>query len=379
MPHATQAPPDSPVLRNAWLLIAASLTACVASVFGVLVAPGMPGNATGPTVDWCQHLSDVFAYATAGLLMAVIFRGAYELARAPRLPLAPRIVAVSAAGLVVALAAPAMRDKLHPVASIFLAIAASMIGLTTGWQGMRVPHTRAVGAVLIAMSLAACVRIGAWELAATAGDRGSTRMYDLASGMASVGVVLEGLGQLAAAAWLGTRGNLAGRVLSNVAIAAAFVVTWGAARGVHPGASTWMAVLHSALADAPGTPAPLGLSAVATFLACCAIFLGLVAVLQRGQVVAVTASLSLALLARGTLDVPVRALAIAAAGHWVLLAMTDDRSMWRSLVVQREQRLAAKRADESPPKAEAPPPAADPAPDPPPEPQPAPEAGSGTT
>jgi hypothetical protein len=173
-------------------------------------------------------------------------------------------------------------------------------------------------------------------------------MYDLASGTASAGVVLEGVGQLAAAAWLGTRGKLAGRILSNLAIAAAFIVTWGAARGVHPGASTWMAVLHSALADAPGTPPPLGLAAVATFLACCAIFLGLVAVLQRGQVVAVTASLSLALLARGTLDVPVRALAIAAAGHWVLLAMIDDRSMWRTLVAQREKRLASQRADASP-------------------------------
>jgi hypothetical protein len=114
-----------------------------------------------------------------------------------------------------------------------------------------------------------------------------------------------------------------------------------------------MAVLHSALADAPGTPPPLGLAAVATFLACCAIFLGLVAVLQRGQVVAVTASLSLALLARGTLDVPVRALAIAAAGHWVLLAMIDDRSMWRTLVAQRGQRLASQRADAPPPKTDA--------------------------
>ncbi len=337
--------PVSPALRSAWLLRATAIVACISSVLGVLVAPGMPGNAGGRAVEVCQSASDVFAYATCGLLMTLIFTGSYELARAPRLALAPRIVAVGAAGLVVALAAPSMRDRLHPVATMFMVVASSVVAMTTGWQALRAPHTRAVGAVIAAMAIAAAVRLGAWELAGAAGTRGSTRMYDLAAGIASAGVVLEGIGQFAAAAWLGTRGRLSGRVLSNLAIGAAFIVTWGAARGVHPGASMWQAVLHSALADAPGTPAPLGLSAVATFLACCAIFLGAVAIAQRGQVVAVLASLSLAVLSRGALDVPLRALAITAAGHWLLLAMADDRSMWRTLIAQRRERLAAERAE----------------------------------
>jgi hypothetical protein len=207
-------------------------------------------------------------------------------------------------------------------------------------------------------------RLGAWELATAAGDRQSTRMYDAAGIVASAGVILEGIGQLAAAAWLGTRGRLAGRVFSNAAILAALIATWGAARGVHPGAAPWQAILHSALADAPGTPAPLGLSAVATFLACCAIFLALGAIVQRGQVVAVIAALAFALLARGTFDVPLRALAIAAAGHWVLLSMVDDRSMWRALIAQRdaerkvreterEQDEGAATADDAPPAAPA--------------------------
>ncbi len=331
--HVT--PPSSPTLRAAWVLRSATIVACVASFFGVLVAPGIPGNATGRIVEACQNVSDVLAYATAGLLMALVFMGSYELARAPRLSLAPRVLAVGAAGLVVALAAPAMRDKLHPVAAIFLAIASGIVALTTAWQGLRTAHTRAVAVVVVAMALASIARVGAWELAGEAGERSSTRMYDIASAIATAAVVLEGLGQLAAAAWLGTRGGIAGRVLSNLAIAAAFLVTWGAARGVHPGASTWQAILHTALADAPGTPPPLGLSAVATFLACCAIFLGAVAITLRGQMVAVLAALALTLLSRGTFDVPIRALAIVAAGQWLLLSTVDDRSMWRALVASR--------------------------------------------
>ncbi len=327
--------PSSPTLRAAWLLRSTTLIVCVASLLGVLVAPGIPGNATGRVVEAWQQGADVFAYAAASLLMALLLMGSYELARAPRLALAPRVIAVGASGLVLALAAPAMRDKLHPVAAIFLAIASSAVAMTCAWPALRTAHTRAVGAVLVAMALASVFRLGAWELAGAAGDRSSTRMYDVASGIATAGVVLEGIGQLAAAAWLGTRGGVAGRVLSNLAIAAAFVVTWGAARGVHPGADTWQAVLHTALADAPGTPPPFGLSAVATFLACCGIFLALVAGVMRGQMVAVLAALGLTLLSRGTLDVPIRALAIVAAGHWLMLATVDDRSMWRALVSAR--------------------------------------------
>jgi hypothetical protein len=349
-PASAPAPaaPLSPVLRSAWLLRATAIVAAIASVLGVLVAPGLPGNATGRVVDVVQQASDVFAYATAGLLIALIFVGAYELARAQKLSIAARIVAVGASGLVVALSAPAMRDSLHPLAAIFLALASSIVALTSAWQGLRAAHTRTVAAVICAMGLAAVARLGAWELAGAAGDRGSTRLYDLAAGIASGGVVLEGLGQLAAAAWLGTRGRLTGRVLSNAAILLAFVATWGAARGVHPGAAPWQAVLHGALADAPGTPAPLGMSAIATFLACCGILLALVAVAQRGQVVAVMASLAFALLARGTLDVPLRALALAAAGHWIMLATVDDRSMWRMLIAQRERKIDEDRASAEP-------------------------------
>jgi hypothetical protein len=329
------APGIAPTLRASWLLRSATLVAVLASVLGVLVAPGIPGNATGRIVDLFQQSSDIFAYTTAGLLMALVFMGSYELARAPRISLAPRVLAVGASGLVVALAAPSMRDTLHPVAAIFLAIASTIVALTTAWQGLRTAHTRAVAVIVVAMAVASVFRLGAWELAGAAGERGSTRLYDVAAGIATAGVVLEGLGQLAAAAWLGTRGGVAGRVLSNLAIAGAFIVTWGAARGVHPGAATWQAVLHTALADAAGTPPPLGLSAVATFLACCAIFLAAVAITMRGQMVAVVAALALTLLSRGSFDVPIHALAIVAAGHWLLLATTDDRSMWKSLIAAR--------------------------------------------
>ena len=334
----------SPVQRSAFLLRATAATGVVASLFSVLLAPGLPGNASGRVVEIAQHLSETFAYLMAGLLMALICGGAFEIARAGRIGLVSRVLGVGAAGLAVALSAPALHQRLHPFAAILLTVSAALAAIVGAWHAMKKPHTRAVGAVLFAFALAGLLRLGAWELAGAAGERSSQRMYDVSCGIASAAVVIEGLGQLAAAAWLGTRGRLLGRLASNLAIGLAFLVTWGAAYGVKAGAAPWQSILHSALADAAGQPPPVGLGSIATFLATASIFLALVAVVQRGQVVAIISVLALALLSRGTLDVPLRAMAIAAAGQWVLLAMLDDRSMWRSLTAERDQRLAEDKA-----------------------------------
>jgi len=120
-----------------------------------------------------------------------------------------------------------------------------------------------------------------------------------------------------------------------VAIAAAFVVTWGAAQGVHGDARFWQSVLHTALADAAGVPPPYGLNAVATFLTSAGILLALVALLQRTRVTIVVSALALALIARGAFDAPLRALAACAAAIWTMLAAYDERAMWSALMAAR--------------------------------------------
>jgi hypothetical protein len=128
--------------------------------------------------------------------------------------------------------------------------------------------------------------------------------------------------------------------MSNGAILGAFLLTWGAARGAAPGASEWQTILRTALVDAAGNPPPYALSAIATFLASSAILLALAAAVQTRQVVPVVCALSLALVSRGSLDVPLRALAAAVAGHWLLLARADPRAMWAQMQRDRDRRVA---------------------------------------
>jgi hypothetical protein len=158
--------------------------------------------------------------------------------------------------------------------------------------------------------------------------------------LATAGVVFEAGGQLVAVTWLGTRTKLAGQVGAVAAIVIAVVVTWGVAKGVHSGASLWQSVLHTALADSAGVPQPYSIQSFAIFLVSSSLLLGLVAALQPNEVVAVVAAFSLALVSRGAFDAPLRALCGVAAACWAALASADERAMWRTLLQDRERKLA---------------------------------------
>jgi hypothetical protein len=224
-----------------------------------------------------------------------------------------------------------------------MSLATILVTLAAVWEGLRATHTRGVAIIMGAFGIAGLLHLVAWQVGSVAGDRASTSLYGVAQGIATAAVLFEAFGQMAAAAWLGTRSRVMGQGLSSLAVAVAFILTWGAAHGASPTAAAWEAGLHTALANAAGLPPPLGLSALATFLACASMLLALAAALQPRQVAAVVCALSLALLGRGVFDVPLRALASTAASLWLMVALIDDRAMWKSLIEQREQRLAEER------------------------------------
>jgi hypothetical protein len=90
-------------------------------------------------------------------------------------------------------------------------------------------------------------------------------------------------------------------------------------------------MLHSSLVDAISTPPPWGLGGIATFLTVAALMLAVAVSVQPYAVGTVTASLTLALVAHGGLDAPLRALSATVAGVWLMIASIDRRAMWRAL------------------------------------------------
>jgi hypothetical protein len=332
-------PRRSPGLAAGWLLRTAGFAAVVAGMVALVVAPGVHGNASQSIVTWADGASASLAYFLGAVLFGLVIWGAVELMRALSVSLAPRLALIGTGGLVVFLTLFSYWDRLRFPLPVVLSIGASVAAISGAWASARAPHTRAAAGVLISFAFAALARLGAWKLAMSASDQGSMQLYDVSRGLATAGVLFEGFGQMVAIAWLGTRSKLWGQLGALVAIAGALALTWGVARGVHSGASLWQAVLHTALADAPGVPSPFLLEKVAVFLVPSSLLLALVSVAQPRQVPAVVAVMALALVSRGAFDAPLRALCAVTAAIWAALACVDERAMWRTLIEDRKRRL----------------------------------------
>jgi hypothetical protein len=333
--------PSSPVMPAAWLLRSTAITASLAGILALILAPGVRGNASEAVVVWTDGISSAFAFFLLLLLVALSVWGAIELLRSHAVGQVARATMLSAGAVVVAMSSPGLRDRVPPLYAGLIAVAAAVVTLAGALASAGAPHTRAVAAVLAVLGFAALSRLGAWGLALYAGDVASVRLFSMSRGLATAGVLFEAAAQLLAVVWLSTRGRggAIGQLGAFVGLGGALVVTLGAARGVHSDASFWQAVVHTALADAPGLPPPYRLDALATLLLPASLFLALVMAVHPRQVVGVLVTMALALVSRGAFDAPLRALCAVVAAYWVVLARSDEQAMWRTLLREREVQL----------------------------------------
>jgi hypothetical protein len=309
-----EAPAAAPRAAPGFLLRTAAIWAALTMPVVRIMAPGVRGNASDAVVVGWQLLAATASYALALLLSAIAIEGSAHLLRRDHPIRGLRAVVLSGTLVTMALVAPAFLRRLPSQPAIVLTLAACIVVLVATSRALAAAETRAVALVLALFGLAALVRLFAWQLAVAAGDQLSDRLYGASRVVASAGVVLEAGGQLAAVAWLGTRGRVSGQVLTVLAVGTGFFLTWGATLGVHHDAARWQAILHTALLEAQGIPAPLALSAVATFLLAASYPLAFVAMLQRRGDARMGSVLVLALIAHGAFDAPLRALAAVAAG-----------------------------------------------------------------
>jgi hypothetical protein len=311
-----------------WAASALVITAAigvVAKALGVLVTPGVRGILSQSTVELFETASATFAYTLTALLVALVCGASFELARVRRIGAIARGTVVAISGLVVALASPAVVMRLNTPAALALAVVTSLTTIVAGIVAARSIHTRAIGAVLALLAICALFRVIGWEMASIgSGDGASSKvLVDIGRVFATIAVMLHALTTAVAAVWLGTRSKWRGRLLANVAILLAFIVTYFAARNVDAPTSTIEAVLRSSLTEAAGNLVPISLRPLAAFLVPASIFLALVALLQKGQPRPVIAALALALLSHGSFDVPIHALLITAGAQWTMLAMAN--------------------------------------------------------
>jgi hypothetical protein len=356
-----------------WLSQLTAALAIVAAAVGRVLAPGLRGSASQHVVEVWESIGNFAAFAFFVFLIFLLGRAAWDLAfrTKPSVPLRVAVISgtVSVACLVVIALRDLNRSDLVPTpALISFTLIASAVALIGGVGTIRPPHTRAVAFVLFTFGAASLVRLAAWQLAAVAGQHASPMLYEWGRGIATIGVLLEGVGQTFAVIWLTTRTRVSGQILAGIAVVLAFVAAWGVNEGSHAGAATWQVVLHASLSDVRGTPPPFGLNALPTFFITSSILFAAIAVIRPGPAPAITSALALFLIGRGAFDVPLRALSACVGATWLLVASVDERTMWRALAARRDSLPSEPKKDL--PVAE---PKKDPAPDRAPDPAPVPK------
>ena len=332
------APGPAPVRSVGWILRSTAFVAAAAGIASAILAPGVRGNASESVVVWLDLASSSLSCLLLVGLLVVLVASANGLLKEGELGALLRVALIVTGSTALIFTAIAARERLPPAFAVGLSVTATVAALVGSWSAARVPHTRAAAGVLLAFAFAAIARLAAWILATRAGDVASVQMFSTSRWFATSGVIFEASGQLVAVTWLGTRSRSWGQLGSTAALAAAFAVTFGVAHGMHADAELWQAIVHTALADAPGIPQPYRLDAIATFLVPASLFLALATAVQPKQEPAMLAVMALALVSRGAFDAPLRALCAVAAAQWAVLASLDGRAMWRTLLAERARR-----------------------------------------
>ncbi|MCL2776867.1 MAG: hypothetical protein FWD73_02600 [Polyangiaceae bacterium] len=293
----------------------------LAKVFGVLIAPGMLGIAEQSAMTRTETLTSTLAYVLVAMLVALVSTGTFELARSPSISALMHGFVVTISGLIIALASPAVVDKLHPFAAFALAIFSAMVAFAVGILVARVPHTRALGVALIFLAICGLLQPTAWGAVTLASEHVSLTAFNVGRIAGTVAIVVQGITTLLIAAWLAARSRVS-RFFVNGALVLAFAITYLAARD-HAPSSPVIAVLRASLLRVVSMPASSTVSTVAAFLLPASLLLAVIALAQRRLPVAIKAPFAFALLSLGGFDVPLQALAITTAATWALLATTD--------------------------------------------------------
>jgi len=335
VPNNRASQSTSPLRSATWLLRTGAITVALAGVIGLIVAPGLRGIARETTVvfwDWAAGTLSCFALIT---LVALACWGAQSIVRSRPTAVVVRAVLTAGAVAVVPIAVAGLHGRLPQAIAVLLAVVAATAAIAGAWAASSTPHTRALAGVLLALACASLLRIAGWEVAMWASVRGDVALFRSSRMLMTSGVGFEALGQIVAVTWLGTRGRTAGQVASSIALFAAFLLTWGVAKGMQSDCAPWQAAVHTALAGAAGVPAPLGVDGLAIFVLPASLLLALAFAVQSGPVVAIVAAAAMALVSRGAFDAPLRALCAVVAAEWAAIAAADERAMWRSFTATR--------------------------------------------
>jgi small-conductance mechanosensitive channel len=211
-----------------------------------------------------------------------------------------------------------------------------MTGVAAGIAAARAMHTRAAGLTMMLLVTGAALRLVAYMTLQRGAEAGDTSQYGVGLAISTASLVFEALAYLVAALWLATRGGMSGKVLVNVALGIAICLAWLASQSRSGQGADARSVLQVALTTSGSHGLPNRLPWLGRFLAVLSPMLAGAFVAQWRHASLVVAGIGLAILSRGTLDVPLYTFLLVAGSLALVLAAPDKRSMWTQLIAAKK-------------------------------------------
>lgn len=294
----------------------------IASLFGKNLVPALYGVGTGLDrfLDGAGIAADFATFSFAVLALATTSLQLVHTARERRLALPYRVVVIALGALVVALVTPALPIRLPDRGLWMTAVASMGTAFLASSQALRTPTTRALGLVLVGLSLSASLQLAALQLSTSP----LTKMLMLSRGLASAALVVDGLALAVAFLWLSSRSKKPTSWPTVIALSAASAVFWMARQGGAATDGALVVLAQRVVADLSWGPSSFFVLEVKQLLELSALALAGAALFVRTEARLLAASLSLLLVARPTADVPLSATALTLAALTVGLRATTS-------------------------------------------------------
>ena len=305
-PHA------NPLLRGlpsgVSLAILAGLS-LAASGLGRLLSPALPGAATG-LESWIHHTNAIAAFmsqivAAGGIAFALRAVGVAMSKSA--LGLTYRLVMFPATIVTSALVIGAAGRVLTPAQNGTLAVAVLAGAALTTPLALHLPETRAIGIALGLTFASSSFDFAAKRLALDAAEVASHTLFGHATKLATFALVFEIALVVTALTWLSRRVKGRALLLSAISIGITIMITWVLRLELTGSAATLQVILARAAGELLRGPQPLAPAALRLTVEIAGLVTAVTAlVLSRRAPIAPV--LSLCLVSRGAVDMPLPAL-----------------------------------------------------------------------
>jgi hypothetical protein len=303
-------------LRPVKLLAGAAL---LTMLLARLVAPAVAGVAVG--IDaWIEGIDYVAGLATQILALAASVTAFSQITSVVREPIAilPRVASAVLGGVVVLMALSAAGLRPHAVVLSIIGVCSGAFAVLSAWEAVRWPGARVAGIAVGAAGVSTMVRLAGVALAAHVVEGNQPGAAAWARGVASASFAFDVCLLAAAVSWIALCGRrVAIPVLLGALALAALLTGVAVARPEDP--SAWVLLVSRGSERLLARPEPFVPLVVDLFAGIFAVVLALAALLTRSPIPALGGAVALALLVRGSGEVPLFGILLVVAATTLLL------------------------------------------------------------